>query len=242
MRHAVNSEVSLPGYIGHTAYDAGRFGLRLLTDTARKFDIVMKQAMIAAAVRLAGAAGYDKTHITRTVAYRAVDAFLDSLPCERLDALEIAAGWKWRQRRWGSFTEMNWPQYDICEHALGRQFDIVIADNVWEHLLHPWRAAHNVLAMLKPGGLFINITPFLIRYHPIPSDCTRWTETGMRHFLGDVGFDIASVETGSWGNEAAVKANFHRWAHTGWRRRLPNQPDFPVTVWAFARKPALAEP
>lgn len=197
----------------------------------------MKQAMLATAERLAAAVGYDKTHITRTVAYRAIDARLDSLGCESLDALEIAAGWKWRQRQWGSYAEMNWPEYDICEHVLPRQFDVVIADNVWEHLLHPWRAAGHVLQMLKPGGLFINVTPFLIRQHLVPTDCTRWTELGMRHFLEDVGFDGASIETGSWGNAAAVKANFHRWSRTGWRRSFPNEPNFPLTVWAFARKP-----
>jgi SAM-dependent methyltransferase len=197
----------------------------------------MNGAIKDAAGRLARAVGYDVTHITRTVAYRAVDARLDDLPFADLDALEIAAGWKWRRRGWGSFTEMNWPDHDICEDRLDRQFDVVIADNVWEHLLHPYRAAQNVLAMLKPGGLFINITPFLIRHHPIPTDCTRWTELGMRHFLADAGFDGDRIETGSWGNAAAVKANFRRWARTGWRRSLPNDPDFPVAVWAFARKP-----
>lgn len=197
----------------------------------------MNPAIQRLAEGVARAVGYDKTHITRTVAYRAVDARLDALGCETLDALEIAAGWKWRQRRWGSYTEMNWPEHDICRDVLDRRFDVIIADNVWEHLLHPWRAAGHVLEMLRPGGLFVNITPFLIRHHPIPTDCTRWTELGMRHFLGDVGFDADTIETGSWGNAAAVKANFHRWARTGWKRALPNDPDFPVTVWAFARKP-----
>jgi len=197
----------------------------------------MNSAIKTLAERVAHTVGYDKTHITRTVAYRAVDAHLDGLGCENLDALEIAAGWKWRERTWGSYAEMNWPEYDICEDVLDRRFDVIIADNVWEHLLHPWRAAQHVLEMLKPGGLFVNITPFLIRHHPIPTDCTRWTELGMRHFLGDVGFDPERIETGSWGNADAVKANFHRWARTGWKRSLPNDPDFPVTVWAFARKP-----
>ncbi len=189
------------------------------------------------ALNAARMVGYDITHITRTVAYRAVDAALDALPVTDMDALEIAAGWKWRQRPWRSFTEMNWPDHDICRDVLDRQFDIIIADNVWEHLLHPVRATGHVLTMLKPGGLFVNITPFMIRHHAIPHDCTRWTELGMRHFLADCGFDADSITTGSWGNAAAVKANLHRWARTGWRRRLPNHPDFPVTVWAFARKP-----
>ena len=185
---------------------------------------------------IAAAVGYEKQHITRTVAYQAVDQWLDNLGTGSLDALEISAGWKWRTRDWGSFTEMNWPDHDICNDRLDRQFDIIIADNVWEHLLYPYRAARNVHAMLRPGGWFVNITPFMIRYHPIPTDCSRWTELGMKHFLEEVGFDPDQVETGSWGNAAAVKANFYRWARTGWRRSLPNDERFPVTVWAIAQK------
>jgi SAM-dependent methyltransferase len=198
----------------------------------------MKQAALQLARRVAEGVGYDTTHITRTVAYRAIDSFLDHLPVGEMDALEIAAGWKWRSRAWRSFSEMNWPEYDICDDVLDSRFDIVIADNVWEHLLHPYRAARHALEMLRPSGIFINITPFMIRHHPIPVDCTRWTELGMRNFLADAGFDAERIETGSWGNAGAVKANFHRWARTGWRRRLPNDPSFPVTVWAIARKPA----
>ena len=90
--------------------------------------------------------------------------------------------------------------------------------------------------MLRPGGYFINITPFMIRHHPIPFDCTRWTETGMRHLLIDVGFDDDDVRTGSWGNAAAVRAKFHRWARAGWQWRWRNDPNFPITVWAIAEK------
>jgi SAM-dependent methyltransferase len=198
--------------------------------------MAMNQALKNGLEKLAAAVGYDKQHVTRTVAYREIDRWLDALGTESLDALEISAGWKWRQRQWGSFTEMNWPQHDICKDVLDRQFDIVIADNVWEHLLYPYRAARNVHSMLRPGGWFVNITPFMIRYHPIPTDCSRWTELGMSHFLEEAGFDPARIVTGSWGNASAVKANFHRWARTGWQRRLPNDERFPVTVWAMAQK------
>jgi len=190
---------------------------------------------IGIAEAAARAVGYDKTHITRVVAYREIDALLDSMGTDGLDALEISAGWKWRQRKWGSFTEMNWPDYDICNDVLDRKFDVIIADNVWEHLLYPYRAAKHVRAMLKPGGVFINITPFLIRYHPIPTDCSRWTRLGMTHFLEECGFDPAKIETGGWGNASAVKANLFRWGRAGWRKRLPNDERFPVTIWAIAR-------
>lgn len=185
---------------------------------------------------LAKRVGYDKTHITRVVAYREIDALLDSLGSDRLDALEVSAGWKWRDRAWRSFSEMNWPDYDICADVLDRDFDVIIADNVFEHLKYPHRAARNIHAMLRPGGVFINITPFLIRQHEVPIDCSRWTRTGMLHFLEEAGFDPARIETASWGNANAVKANFHRWARVGWRRALPNDPDLPITVWAIARK------
>lgn len=195
--------------------------------------LVKKQTLL----RIARGVGYDKTHITRVVAYREVDAWLDRAGTEKLDGLEISAGWKWRERPWGSFSEMNWPDYDICADQLDKKFDIIIADNVFEHLKYPYRAARNVFNMLRPGGHFICITPFLIRYHPIPIDCTRWTETGLLHFLEEVGFDPNATQTGSWGNEAAVKANFHRWARAGWKRQLRNDVNFPVTVWAMAQKP-----
>lgn len=173
------------------------------------------------AERAARFVGYDKTHVRRVAAYRAVEAFLDRIGGEPLNALEISAGWKWQQRPWRSFTETNWPEHDICAEALDRRFDVVIADNVWEHLRYPYRAAKNVHAMLRPGGWFVKITPFLIRRHAIPIDCTRWTETGLVHWLEEAGFDSGRIETGSWGNRAAVKANFSRWARAGWQRRLP---------------------
>jgi SAM-dependent methyltransferase len=186
--------------------------------------------------KAANAVGFDKLHLTRMVAYREIDAWLDQRGSEKLDALEISSGWKWRQRDWRSYTEMNWPEYDICQESLDEQFDIIIADNVWEHLLYPYRAARNVFSMLRPGGIFINITPFMIRYHAVPTDCSRWTELGMTHFLEEVGFDPAKIATGSWGNAAAVKSNLKTWSRVGWRRSFPNDPRFPVTVWAIAEK------
>jgi SAM-dependent methyltransferase len=196
----------------------------------------MQEAMKQRLVRLAAAVGYDKTHLTRAVAYRAVDDWLDGLGAERLDALEISAGWKWRERQWASFAEMNWPDHDICNDVLDQRFDIIIADNVWEHLPFPNRAARHVLAMLRPGGWFVNITPFMIRRHDVPLDCSRWTEMGMRYLLEDAGFDKDSMKSGSWGNAAAVKANLVNWSRVGWRRSFPNDSRFPLTVWAIAQK------
>ncbi len=91
---------------------------------------------------------------------------------------------------------------------LAERFDLIIADQVFEHLVAPYAAARNVHRMLKPGGHFMIMTPFMIRIHEVPIDCTRWTELSMKHFLVECGFDGASIRTASWGNTDAVKANF----------------------------------
>jgi hypothetical protein len=87
--------------------------------------------------------------------------------------------------------------------------------------------------MLKDDGVFMLATPFLVRIHAYPNDYTRWTPDGLRGFLEDAGFD---AEIHAWGNRKAVAANFKRWAAFGWGRDLRNEPDFPVNVWAYARK------
>jgi hypothetical protein len=46
----------------------------------------------------------------------------------------------------------------------------------------PARAARNVFTVLKEGGYFIIATPFLIRVHESPIDCTRWTKDGLFYF------------------------------------------------------------
>jgi hypothetical protein len=89
--------------------------------------------------------------------------------------------------------------------------------------------------MLNPGGVLLVTTPFLIRIHEEPNDCSRWTETGMKYLLAECGFDLAHIKTGSWGNEACVKANLPGWVT--WKERihsLENDRRFPIVVWCFA--------
>lgn len=181
--------------------------------------------------------GYDYRHWTRPVMYDECTRWLEELEPQSIDALEISAGQQWQTLNFRSFREANYPEFDICADILEDKFDLIIADQVWEHLLWPHRATKNVYEMLRPGGYFLVTTPFLIRVHAIPHDCTRWTENGMKHFLAECGFPIEDIRTDSWGNRACVKANFSRWARRGWFGSLKNEPDFPVSVWALARKP-----
>jgi SAM-dependent methyltransferase len=187
--------------------------------------------------------GFDTTDWIRVVMYRRCFAFVRSLGPEQLDTLEISAGPQWsRQFQFRSYSETQYPDFDICSERLDRQFDLIIADQVFEHLPWPNRAGRNVFAMLRPGGWFVLATPFLVRVHNVPIDCCRWTEQGLSYLLQDCGFSAADIRTGSWGNRACVRANFTRWRRYGWYRSLANEPDFPVIVWAFAQKSPHAPP
>jgi SAM-dependent methyltransferase len=179
---------------------------------------------------------YDYGHWARTVMYRECFRLVRELDPARLDALEISAGKVWKPLGFRSYAEANFPEFDVCSMTLPGRFDLIIADQVFEHLLWPYRAGRNVYSMLRPGGHFLVTTPFLIKVHDVPVDCSRWTELGMRHLLAECGFPIDGIRTGSWGNRACVKANFRRWARRGWFKSLANEPEFPVSVWALARR------
>jgi SAM-dependent methyltransferase len=180
--------------------------------------------------------GYDTADWMRIVMYRRCFEFVRGLGPERLDVLEISAGPQWaREFTFGSYTPTRYPDFDICAQTLPARFDLIIADQLFEHLRWPYRAGRNVLSMLKPGGVFVITVPFLVRIHASPTDCSRWTEEGLNCFLQECGFDAAGIVTDSWGNRACLKANLTAWRKRGLFGSLANEPDFPVVVWAFAR-------
>lgn len=172
----------------------------------------------------------------RTVSDEQTRQLVRGLPCGEMAALEIS-GSTWRDWGFKSHRSANYPEYDICTEPLPETFDIIIAEQVFEHLLWPYRAGRNVHAMLKPGGYFMISTPFLIAIHDHPVDCSRWTETGLKHFLAECGFPLEGVKTGSWGNRRCVKANLNAFLfyRANWHS-LKNEYRFPVSVWALARK------
>jgi SAM-dependent methyltransferase len=164
------------------------------------------------------------------------EALIKELPFSGLSALEIS-GEKWKNFGFASYKNVFYPDFDVCAQKLKSQFDIIIAEQVFEHLLWPYRAGKNIFDMTAPRGYFLVTTPFLIKKHEVPVDCSRWTEIGMKYFLAECGFPLDQIVTGSWGNMECVVSNFNRW--TVYRKEshsLVNDPEFPMVVWALARK------
>jgi SAM-dependent methyltransferase len=179
----------------------------------------------------------DRNHDwARFVMYQECDAYVEAMGPADIDTLEISGGSHWKKFPFKSFQQTHYPGFDICEDKLEQKFDLIIADQVFEQIARPWRAVKNVHDMLRPGGVFLIATPFMIKLHPYPEDCTRWSETGLRYFLEEGGFELNNITTGSWGNRDCVRGNFDQWAKLGRFGSLENEWKFPVNVWAFAQK------
>lgn len=175
-------------------------------------------------------------HWCRLIMDKETDKLVRKLNLHDFEVLEIS-GEKWSDFGFKTYQSRSFPEFNICNEVLENKFDLIIAEQVFEHLLYPYRSAKNVYQMLKEGGYFLVSTPFLIKYHPMPADCTRWTETGIKYFLNEVGFDLEKIKTGSWGNKECLIENLDEWKEYDKRHHsLENEKDFPMVVWALAGK------
>jgi SAM-dependent methyltransferase len=180
-----------------------------------------------------------EVHWCRVVMNREIERFIRSLDCSGIDALEISGSGSKDRYNFRSYKTSQYPDYDICKGPLAReQFDLIIAEQVFEHVLRPDLAAANVHQMLRPGGYFVISAPFLLKVHEFPLDLYRWTEQGMRQLLETAGFHVRA--TGSWGNRECLRADMTAgldWtAYNPTLHGLHNEPQFAIVVWAFAEK------
>lgn len=70
--------------------------------------------------------------------------------------------------------------------------DIVLSNQVLEHVDSPAGYLHEALRILKPGGTLILTTHGYWFYHPTPNDYWRWTSAGLRKTVEKEGFIISS--------------------------------------------------
>ncbi|TDK49870.1 methyltransferase domain-containing protein [Antarcticimicrobium luteum] len=161
-----------------------------------------------------------------------------------LEVAEISGKWG-RMFGFRSYWQFNYPEYDICdapftdEDGAVQQFDLILANQVWEHLDRPYRATQNVLQMLRPGGYFWLAVPFFIPFHAAPADCSRWSARGLTNLLIECGFGADQIRAEQWGNRNAALRNMEPdWPPKFDRERdsLKNDPNMPICSWALARK------
>lgn len=181
--------------------------------------------------------GYRDEQWIRVVMQQKTQAMLAAIDTESTQVLEISG------LTWAKFfpperySRLSFPQFDICRQRSEKLFDLIVIEQVLEHVLKPAAALKNIEASLAPGGHALVTTPFLVRYHGHPHDCSRWTETGMRQMLLDAGFDDEGIESGSWGNRSCLRGNLGVWQrYHPMLHSLANDPRYPLMVWALAKK------
>jgi SAM-dependent methyltransferase len=171
---------------------------------------------------------------------RSIAAELARLDPSTKDAVEVS-GSGHAARGWRSYTRLDYPDFDLCDPPPRlRRFDVVLCEQVLEHVTDPTRAVGTLYDLTEPGGHTFVSTPFLLRIHAAPGDYWRFTPDGLAMLLRNAGFE--DVRARSWGNARCVRANFRRWrAYRPWHA-LRNEADLPVVVWASARRPSVDRP
>jgi 2-polyprenyl-3-methyl-5-hydroxy-6-metoxy-1,4-benzoquinol methylase len=166
---------------------------------------------------------------------RDISAWLACVGVAHLDAVEVS-GRNRADLGWKSYTWLEYPAFDLLHSEAPGQFDVVICEQVLEHVTDPDAAVRTLGRLMRPGGWLLVSTPFLIRIHAAPDDYWRFTPSGLRLLLERQGLAVDTVK--SWGNRAAVSSNLRRWSRYHAWRSLRNEPELPVVVWALARWPA----
>jgi SAM-dependent methyltransferase len=170
----------------------------------------------------------------RIVMNRRIADHIRALDPARLSAVEIS-GTSHRGYAWRQYTSSQYPALDICSPPADLpQYDLVVCEQVLEHVRDPWTAARTLHDLCRPGGRAIVSTPFLIKVHPTPDDYWRFTEDGLHRLLEGSGFVVDEVD--SWGSKRAVRGNLRRFPPMRSWRSLRNQDEFPLVVWAFAHR------
>lgn len=182
--------------------------------------------------------------LNRIILYRTTRRWFGELDLAAMDAAEVSGK---HGERYGfrSYTRFRFPEHDICagpyRDAGGdvRRFDMILANQVWEHLDRPYAATRHVLEMLRPGGYFWVAVPFFVPWHGAPVDCSRWSARGLRNLLIEAGFDEHRIRARQWGNRHAALRNLGAdWppVYDPERDDLANDPEFPVLAWALAQR------
>jgi SAM-dependent methyltransferase len=127
----------------------------------------------------------------------------------------------------------NWPHVDVqnLHQYKSASADVVVLDQVLEHVADPWRAVAEVHRVLKPGGTCICSTPFLICIHPYPQDFWRFAEDGLRQLFKH----YSNVDIHGWGNRFTVKTTMKY----GWLDCKATRRYLRVALWNEAAWPIV---
>lgn len=127
--------------------------------------------------------------------------------------IDVGAGAKIKDPRIIAIDMVPYPNISIIADAHMLPFennsvDMVISENMLEHVRDPETVVAEFHRVLKPGGTIFVVTPFLLGFHSSPDDYHRWTTSGLRTLFRD--FD--TKEIGPWvGPTGALVSVLREW-------------------------------
>jgi SAM-dependent methyltransferase len=74
------------------------------------------------------------------------------------------------------------------------RYDLVLLTQVLEHLPEPRQVLSELFRVLRPGGELWLSTPLFYAEHEQPYDFYRYTQFGLRHLVGEAGFELLRLE------------------------------------------------
>jgi len=135
----------------------------------------------------------------------------------------------------------NYPEVDIQElkQYPDNCYDLVLLDQILEHVEDPFKAVEEIRRILKPGGTLVAAVPFLFYIHPTPDDFWRFTESGIRKLCEK----FSGVDVNAWGNRVAMNI-INRYGYPITVRQAKamlgfsyrNEKNFPMIYWFLAQK------
>ena len=72
-------------------------------------------------------------------------------------------------------------------------FDLIVSQETLEHVADPWKVMAEMHRVLKPGGKIYCQLPFVIGYHPGPTDFWRFSKEGIQQLVEQSGFKTEEI-------------------------------------------------
>ena len=72
-------------------------------------------------------------------------------------------------------------------------FAVIVSQETIEHVQEPYHAICEIYRVLEEGGVFYLQVPFIIGYHPGPTDFWRFSREGIRELVEQAGFTVEEI-------------------------------------------------
>lgn len=146
-----------------------------------------------------------------------------------------------------------YPEYDIqAAQFPDDEFDVVVADQVLEHIPHVMKAVKECVRITKVGGILMFGTPWIYPYHAMGEWKDYWRISRDAYAMMFDEFGVETIEIDGWGHKEALVfgsltdgfgfLSTNRTVEMGLDAKLfdvANNPDYAIEVWAVGRKKAM---